>query len=177
MTSNKQEDKVVRGSLSEIANMIANENDRLIESGSHNLLIYNNLNELRKIYSQFAMARLAQNDIVLIATQYDPLEEVKNTLRLAGVDVDSHINHGSLFITDAQQEYQRLNSKGAWELGMSLLSRAKNEGRHGLTWLGDLGSFFSFEKIEELIQYELWCPQKFEDEKMKTVCFYHVKDF
>jgi len=176
MTSIKQEDKVVRGSLQEIADMIVNENNRLIEPGSHNLLIYNNLNEFREIYSQIAMSLLAENEIVMIATQYDPLEEVKNTLRLAGVDVDSHINQGSLFIVDAQQGYQRVDSKGAWELGMSLLSRAKMESRHGVTWLGDLGSFFSFRKIDELIQYELWCPQKFED-TMKTICCYHLKDF
>ncbi len=36
--------------------------------------------------------------------------------------------------------------------------------------------FFSFERIEELMQYELWCPQKYEDEKMKTVCCYHLED-
>ena len=59
---------------------------------------------------------------------------------------------------------------------MSLIFRIKKEGRRGVAWFGDLGSFFSFEKIEELIQYELWCPQKYED-KMKTVCCYHLKDF
>jgi hypothetical protein len=59
---------------------------------------------------------------------------------------------------------------------MSLLSRAKKEGRRGVSWFGDLGSFFSFEKIEELLQYELWCPQKYED-AMKTFCCYHSEDF
>ena len=36
--------------------------------------------------------------------------------------------------------------------------------------------FFSFEKIEELMQYELSLPQKDED-SIKTVCSYHLKDF
>lgn len=30
--------------------------------------------------------------------------------------------------------------------------------------------------IEDLIQYELWCPQKYVD-IMKTVCCYHSEDF
>lgn len=63
-----------------------------------------------------------------------------------------------------------------WKHAMSLVSRVKKEGRHGVTWFGDLGSFFSFGKIEDLIQYELWCPQKYVD-IMKTVCCYHSEDF
>ena len=34
---------------------------------------------------------------------------------------------------------------------MSFLSRAKKEGRQGVTWFGDAGSFFSFEKIKGLM--------------------------
>ena len=57
-----------------------------------------------------------------------------------------------------------------------LLSRAKKEDRRGVTLIGDLGSFFNFEKIEELIQYELSLPQKYED-TLKGICCYHSKDF
>jgi hypothetical protein len=47
-----------------------------------------------------------------------------------------------------------------------------------VTWIGDLGSFFGFEKIEELMHYELSLPQKNEQvTAMKIVCSYHLKDF
>ena len=59
---------------------------------------------------------------------------------------------------------------------MSLLSRAKKEAKRGVTWFGDAGSFFSFEKLEELMQHELSLPQKHED-IVTTVCSYHSKDF
>jgi hypothetical protein len=134
------------------------------------------LKALREIYSQYSRALLPENEIIVIATQYDTISNVTNTLRLAGIDIESHLNQGSLFILDAQQGYQGVDSKGIWKFAMSLLSRAKKEGRRGVTWFGDLGSFFNFEKIEELMQYELWCPQKYEG-KMKTVCCYHLKDF
>src|SRR5215213_10262086 len=120
---------------------------KLLEPGDHNLLIYNDLRAFREIYSQYSRALLPENEIVVIGSQYDALKGYQ--------DVDSH---------------------GLWKLAMSLLSRVKKEGRQGVTWFGDLGSFFSFEKIEELMQYELWCAQKYE-EKMKTVCCYHLKDF
>jgi len=155
---------------------MAEKNNKLIEPGSHNLLIYNDLKKFREIYSQCTRASLAENEIVVIATQYDPIAEVKNSLRLAGVDVESYLNQGSLFILDAQQGYQGVDSKGIWKFAMSLLSRAKKEGRRGVTWFGELGSFFNFEKIEELMKYELWCPQKYEA-TMKTVCCYHLEDF
>jgi hypothetical protein len=38
------------------------------------------------------------------------------------------------------------------------------------------GSFFSFEKIEELMHYEQSLPHKYED-TITTVCSYHLKDF
>ncbi len=164
------------GSSQEIAFQMSEKNNKLIEPGSHNLLIYNDLKKFREIYIQCTGTLLAENEIVVIATQYDPIEELKNTLRLAGVDVERYLNQGSLFILDAQQGYQGVDSKGTWKFAMSLLSRAKKEGRHGVTWFGDLGSFFNFEKIEELMQYELWCPQKYED-TMKTICCYHLEDF
>ena len=149
----------------------------LIEPGSHNLLIYNDLKAFRRIYEKYVSSLLSQNEIIVIATQYDTIEEVTNTVRLAGIDVESYLNQGTLFVLDAQRGYQGVDTYGMWKLAMSLLLRAKKEGRRGVTWFGDLGSFFSFEKIEELIQYELWCPHKYEDEKIKTICCYHLENF
>jgi hypothetical protein len=99
-------------------------------------------------------------------------------LRLVGIDVERYLNQGSLFIIDAQHGYQQDAdpSNGVWKLCKSLISRAGKEDRRGVTLFGDLGSFFSFEKIEELVQYELSLPEKYED-TMKGICCYHSKDF
>jgi MEDS: MEthanogen/methylotroph, DcmR Sensory domain len=159
----------------EIAEIMIKE--KLIEPGTHNLLIYNDLRALREIYGHYSSALLPENEIVMIGTQYDTIENVKNVLRLNdGVDVERYLNQGTLFIIDAQHGYQDGDSLGLWKLAMSLISRIKKEGRRGVTWFGDLGSFFGFERIEELIQYELWCSQKYED-TLRTVCCYHLKDF
>lgn len=125
---------------------------------------------------EYSRTFLPQNEIMVLGTQYEAIDEVKNILRLAGIDVESYLNQGTLFIVDAQQGYQGVDIHGMWKLAMSLVSRSKSERRLGVSWFGDLGSFFSFEKIEELMQYELWCPQKYEDQ-MKTVCCYHLEDF
>jgi hypothetical protein len=168
--------KMVIGSSQEIAKMTAEKN--LIEPGGHNLLVYDKSQVFREIYTEYARTFLPQNEIIVIGTQYETINQVKNTLRLAGIDVERYLNQGrTLFILDAQQGYQDVDIHGMWKLAMSLISRAKKEDRLGVTWYGDLGSFFSFEKIEQLMQYELWCPQKYDDGKMKTVCCYHLEDF
>jgi hypothetical protein len=166
--------KIVHGHSLEIAEMIAEK--RLIEPESHSLLVYDDLKTFREIYSQSSRALLAQNEIVVIGTQYETISDVKNALRLSGVDVERYLNQGTLFIVDAQHGYQDAGSHGIWKLAMTLVSRAKKEGRQGVTCFGDAGSFFSFEKTEELMQYELSLPQKYED-SVRTVCSYHLKDF
>ena len=179
--NNNNPKRMVVGGLEEIVDMMMtfekDKEKKLIEPGSHNLLIYNDLKAFRRIYEKYVSSLLSQNEIIVIATQYDTIEEVKNTLRLAGIDVESYLNQGTLFILDAQYGYQGVDTYGMWKLVMSLVSRAKKESRRGVTWFGDLGSFFSFEKIEELMQYELWCPHKYKDEKMKTICCYHLENF
>jgi hypothetical protein len=179
--NNNDSKGIVIASSEEIVDMMMtfekDKGKKLIEPGSHNLLIYNDLKVFREIYGTYLSSLLSQNEIIVISTQYDTIEEVKNNLRSAGIDVESYLNQGTLFIIDAQRGYQGVDTYGMWKLAMSLLLRAKKEDRPGVTWFGDLGSFFSFEKIEELMQYELWCPHKYEDEKMKTVCCYHLEDF
>jgi hypothetical protein len=171
-----QEKKVVKGSSQEIAKIIAEKDKELMEPGAHNLLIYNDLKSFREIYSHYSRALLPENEIIVIATQYDAINNVKNILRLGGIDVEKYLNQGTLFIIDAQQGYQDADCSGILKLSKSLTSRAKKEDRRGVTVIGDLDSFFSFEKIEELIQYELSLPQKYED-TMKGICCYHLKDF
>jgi MEDS: MEthanogen/methylotroph, DcmR Sensory domain len=175
LTDNPYSDRIVRGNSLEIAETTVKKKS-LIEPGSHILLVYNDLNAFREIYTQYSRALLPQNEIVVIGTQYETVNQVKNILRLSGVDVERYLNEGTLFILDAQPGYQDAGSHGMWKFAKSLVSRVKREGRRGVTWFGDAGSFFSFEKIEELMQYELSLPQKYED-TIKTVCSYHLKDF
>lgn len=180
MRSSKKENhhhssqKMVNGSSQGIAKMMAEK--KLIAPGDHNLLIYNDLKAFREIYSQYSRAWLPENEIIIIGTQYDAIDNVKHVLQLSGVDVETYLNQGTLFIVDAQQGYQQVDSQGLWKFAMSLISRAKKEGRRGVTWFGDLGSFFSFHKIQELMQYELGRPQKYED-KLKGICCYHSDNF
>jgi DcmR-like sensory protein len=176
MKSVEEEGKVVKGSSQEIAGMLVDEKEKLMEPGAHNILVYNDSKAFREIYSRYSRASLTENEIVVIASQYDTVSDVRNTLRLDGVDIERYLNQGTLFIIDAQPGYQDADRSGIWKLCESLISRARKEDRRGFTLFGDLGSFFSFENIEEMMQYEKSLPQKYED-TMKGICCYHLEDF
>ena len=75
--------KMVNGSSQEIADMMVEK--KLLEPGDHNLLVYNDLRAFREIYSQYSRALLPENEIIVIGTQYDAIDDVKNTLRLSAL--------------------------------------------------------------------------------------------
>ena len=165
---------IIHGAASEIAEKI--QEDELFEAGGHNLLVYDDLITLRDVFGNCAKTLLPKNEIVLIASQYDSLDNLKHSLQQKGVNVAEHLADGTLFIIDAQHGYQGADTYAIFKLAMTLSSRAKKEGRRGITWLGDMGSFFAFDRTHDLVDYELSCPTKYED-ILKTVCCYHEVDF
>jgi hypothetical protein len=164
----------VHGTAAEIARQI--KEGELFEPGEHNLLVYDELTTLRQVFAESAKTFLSKNEILLIASQYETIDTIGQALENVGIDVSKHLADGTLFIIDAQKGYQGADTRGTFKLAMSLIQRAKKEGRSGVTWFGDMGSFFAFQKIGDLVDYELCCPTKYED-PIKTICCYHNNDF
>jgi hypothetical protein len=61
---------------------------------------------------------------------------------------DKYPNEGTLFIVDAQRGYQDSDTHGMWKFAMSLLLRAKREGRQGITWFGDATHFSVLRRLK-----------------------------
>lgn len=165
---------LVQGAATELA--LKMKEGCLLETGSHNLLVYDGLKTLRQMLTVSARTFLPKNEILLIASQYETPDAIKQALSNEGIDVSKHLADGSLFVIDAQDGYQGADTQGTFKLAMSLIYRAKKEGKSGVTWFGDMGSFFGYNKIGSLVDYELFCPTKYED-AIKTVCCYHKLDF
>jgi hypothetical protein len=168
--------KVVRGSANEIADSMQ-VGRPIIESGSHSLLVYNDLDGLRQIFASYAKTFLPENEVILFGTQYDNVRGIEYFLQDSGMDVSRHLSDGTLVIVDAQERYQGADPHDAVRFAMNVLARAKKEERRGLTFLGDVGSFFSFDRICDLVDFELFYPARFEENMMKSVCCYHWEDF
>ncbi len=157
---------------------------RLSEYGVHSLVVYHDMSTLRRIYSYYAKMQLEDNNgIVLILPYYETTEMVRSVLSGENnnksnlIDVRKYEKQGSLMIIDSVKAYFRSNI----DL-MSFLARlakqAQTSGKKGISVIADLASFYHFNRIDKLIEYEISLPTKYDDKmKLKGFCFYHQEDF
>lgn len=141
----------------------------------HNLLIYPDLPSFRQIYSECTKQALDNNEIVFLATTYDSFDIIEDALRSKQISVDDEKKKGSLIIVDAVRAYQ-IDTNGAMNFAKDLVMRAARDGKEGVFNLSDMGSFFLFERIDRLIEYEQNVPKKM-DFKFKAICSYHRDNF
>ena len=168
---------------------------------------YPNMQTFREIYMQYAKAHLVAREeqeddgdnkddvyhynsnrlkeqflmprIILIATFYDTVNTVKHNLSAVGVDVQSHIDDGSLLIVDAYNGYYP-NIDGMKKLVASLSERAAREGRIGVSAIVNMGFFFLYDghsEASELISYETSLPSKTDGGNVRGFSCYHARDY
>ena len=145
----------------------------------HNMLVYPDLDTFRETYCMYASQHLQPkyNEIVLIASQYEPLDRVRDNLRGYGVDVEKHEKDGSLVIIDAVKGYQSdKDHLDAIKLCKSLVARGEKEGKAGVCSFGDMGSFFMYDRIPGMLRYEQSITPK-PKIKLKAFCTYHAQDY
>ncbi len=169
-----------------------------IEKGENGILIYPNLQTFRKIYMQYVKDELAKHEeeeeydednkcneqlkqgiIILIATFYDTINSVKHNLRAVGIDVQRHIDDGSLVLVDAFSSYYP-DINGMKKLVASLSQRARKEDRVGVTAIVNMGYFFLYGgdgRATELINYEASLPPKTDDGNVRGFSCYHLRDY
>jgi len=169
-----------------------------VAEGENGIVIYPNLQTFRQIYTQYVKDQLANagNDeedddnnstrneqlkprIILIATFYETINSVKHNLNAVGVDVQRHIDNGSLLIVDAFNCYYP-DINGMKKLVASISNRAARQGRVGVSAIVNTGFFFLFggdgEAIE-LINYEASLPPKTEGGNIRGFSCYHVRNY
>jgi DcmR-like sensory protein len=146
--------------------------------GSHYIIVYPNLSTLRRVYSNYSKMQLEnKNDIVLLLPFYETTESVRKILSGGFHDVGKNEKDGSLVIVDSKKAY--FGSKTIVDIktfvGM-LIEHAKHSQKTGVCVIADMGAFFYFNKIQELVKYEITLPPKF-DLNLKAFCCYHESDF
>jgi hypothetical protein len=179
-----------------------------IDEGENGILVYPNMQTFREIYMQYAKDQLVAREerkenevskddddyhdnnnkrkeqllmprIILIATFYDTVNAVKHNLSAVGVDVQSHIDDGSLLIVDAFDGFYP-NINGMKMLVASLSDRARKEGRIGVSVISNMGFFFLYDgdgDASELISYETSLPSKTDGGNVRGLSCYHTRDY
>lgn len=152
------------------------DNLQSIDYGEHVLLVYPDIMTFRSIYSSFVKTELQdKNNALVILPFYETLDSVRVTLLEGGLNVRKYEEDQSLMIINSTQAY--------FESDIGLLSflniatpSAEIHGKNGVTAIMDVGSFFLFERIEELIKRESMWSQKTKV-KIKQICAYNQGNF
>ena len=145
------------------------------EYGAHYLIVYPDLATLREMYSKYVQEQIKENnEIILINPFYETTDCVRQILSKSGVNVSKYEKEKGLVIIDSLKEY--FGSKPDMLFKRNLVNYAKQIGKKGLSIIGDIGAYTHKSKHNELVDYELSLPTKF-DVDMKGFCLYHQKDF
>jgi hypothetical protein len=145
--------------------------------GSHYIIVYRDLSMFRNIYSQYTKRQIEEkNEIVLILPHYETIDTVRYVLsHMARIDVKKYEKQDSLLIIDSARAYFG-SSIDIISFVKSLVNYADQIGKNGVTVLADMGSFFCYNKLNDLIEYET-SLQRTSDIKAKGFCFYKRDDF
>jgi hypothetical protein len=175
-----------------LANLISgNSNDvlkqlRQAEYGAHYIIVYYDMMTLRQIYLRYIKTQLEDNnELVLILPYYETTETVRSVLSGENnsgnggsmIDVRKYEKEGSLMIIDAAEAYFSSDTD-LMSFVEKLAKQAQTSGKKGISVIADLASFYHFNRIDKLIEYEMSLPTKYDDKmKLKGFCFYHQEDF
>ena len=93
----------------------------------------------------------------------------------ANIDVRKYEKEQSLLIMDSLKGYFGLQ-EGLIPFLLQTADFAKKSGK-SLSVLSDMGSFFYYDKKDDLLQYEMVLPSRYEKMNLKGFCAYHQRDF
>ncbi len=158
---------------------------RQAEYGAHYIIVYHDMMTLRQIYAGYIKTQLEyNNELVLILPYYETTKTVRSVLSENHssnegniIDVRKYEKEGSLMIIDSAEAYFSSDTD-LMSFIARLAKQAQTSGRNGISVIADLASFYYFNRIDKLIEYEMSLPSKYDDKmKLKGFCFYHQEDF
>ena len=163
---------IFRGHAAEISEELRNSS-----LGTHALVLYPDLLTLRELYSFYARSALGDSEIFLFLPYLETVANVKRVLSedSANIDVRKYEKEQSLLIMDSLKGYFGLQ-EGLIPFLLQTADFAKKSGK-SLSVLSDMGSFFYYNKKDDLLQYEMSLPSRYERMNLKGFCAYNLRDF
>ena len=146
--------------------------------GAHYLIVYPDMVTLRKVYSHYIDSALNEkNEAVIVLPFFETTDNVRRVLKQSEFDIDvtKHEKQRSLLVMDSLKGYLG-SAEGVWPLIRQAIEHANTSGKNGVSVFGDLGSFFYQHKDNDLMDYELSLPSKY-DGNLKTFCLYNKREF
>ena len=144
--------------------------------GEHNSLLYSSITALHQLLIEYCRISLkSSNEILLILTSYDSIENLLKALRVIDSNLESRQKNGSLVIRDSAKVYFNLADELVDIMIMirMLLQRKRKLGNDGLTVICDMGIFFHKNRIVDLVSCETRLSMGSSDFKeVRMICCY-----
>ena len=122
---------------------------------------------MREFYSYYIQKSIEEkNDVVQIAPFYEIEDSVRHTLsegHRALKDIEKLESEKSLVIVDSLKNYTESDLKESDQsFKERMVNHAKKIGKNGFSILGDMGAFYFNDRIQDLVEYELSLPRKYD---------------
>lgn len=148
--------------------------------GFHYLIIYPNIETVRKIYAEYVRLLLEGNSTaILFLPYYDTTDKVRQELILKGLDVRKYERDNSLTLIDFAKVIDNpyLGIPAAFGL-KEFLNKIKAFHREkNLVVIADMSLYRHSSNIDDLLKYESFSRDGSGNENWKQICLYHKIDF
>jgi hypothetical protein len=164
----------ITGTSSEIVEQLTT-----ITSGDHIMLIYPDIYSFKEIYSRYCKTALENNEIVLLLTYYETIDNVRQSLKEIGLDTEKYEKEKALMIVqDITSTY--FGSADDFIFFIKIFDkRQEKRGKNGISVFADMGVFFHHQQNDKkntVVEFERSLGSKL-DIRLKRFCSYHKKDF
>lgn len=151
-----------------------------LQLGTHYLVIYPDIETVRKIYAEYIRVLLEDNRAaVLFFPYYDTTDKVRQELILNGIDVKKYEHNNSLTLIDFAKiiDNPYLGIPAAFGL-KEFVSKIKGfHNKKPLIIIIDMSLYNHLGNIDDLLKYESFGHPGSEALDWKQICLYHKLDF
>jgi hypothetical protein len=157
--------------------------DRLLHlpSGHHYLILYPNIETMRKVYSSYVKKQLEEqpNSVVLFLSYYDTTDNVRSVLSSRGLPVKEHEKKGTMIILDIMNVLNNpfFEVPDIEKLRELAKKTEKQFADKTVFIIADMSVFRHLRKASELLEYEKTLHKDLKVERWKELCLYHKRDF
>ena len=148
--------------------------------GYHCLILYPNIETIRKIYAEYIRLMIEENDVaILFLPYYDTTDKVRQELMMKGLDVRKFEQNNSLTLIDftkvVDNPYLGLPAAfGLKEFVNKIQAYDKNK---NLVVIADMSIYNHSKNIDDLLRYESLSDDGYCNQSWRQLCLYHKLDY
>lgn len=148
--------------------------------GYHHLILYPNIETIRKIYSEYIRLMIDENNVaILFLPYYDTTNKVRQELIAKGMDVKQYEQNNSFILIDFEKVVDNpyIGIPAAFGLKEFVDKiQTYNKGKN-LVIIADMSLYNHLKNINDLIRYESLSHGGYGNQNWKQLCLYHKSDF